>query len=362
MGAARSELNIGQLCRERFGAGAALIGFRTHRGTVLAASDWDGPAEIKAVRPSRPDSYEALFHGANIGRYLVDLHLFDLRPGHHEALRDDPRTPRLERYAGVTPSAGIASAPPTEPWPASPSRPGSAVVPDQQSHAGQRLQDAAMAPVAACQAKGLRQLWQTLIQHGAVIAAGPVAQSARQPVSFPHRSDRYRSDYSDARFTRHPSDSGIARDRGCERRDDRRSPGRRIGAARRAATVWPAVNGRVSAPRVRPTWPGGHRSRDRWPFDFERRWVSVPLEHDGIHTLVPAPWEINVHRCNRPSGTGKAKADGNSISQSTLLGTRQELQLWRLPSSPANLANAPERAAETSHIKAHNRTPPGLPS
>ena len=81
-----------------------------------------------------------------------------------------------------------------------------------------------------------------------------------------------------------------------------------------------------------------------------------------MHTLVPAPWEINVHRCNRPSGTGRAKADGNSISQSTLLGTRQELQLWRLPSSPANLANAPERAAETSHIKAHNRTPPGLPS
>ena len=51
MGAARSELNIGQLCRERFGAGAALIGFGTHSGTVLAASDWDGPAEIKAVRP-----------------------------------------------------------------------------------------------------------------------------------------------------------------------------------------------------------------------------------------------------------------------------------------------------------------------
>ena len=96
MGAARSELNIGQLCRERFGAGAALIGFGTHSGTVLAASDWDGPAEIKAVRPSRPDSYEALFHGANIGRYLVDL-----RPGHHEALRDDLRTPRLERYIGV---------------------------------------------------------------------------------------------------------------------------------------------------------------------------------------------------------------------------------------------------------------------
>ena len=96
MGAARGELNIGQLCRERFGQSAALIGFGTHSGTVLAASDWDGPAEIKAVRPSRPDSYEALFHGAGIDRYLVDL-----RPGHNEALRDDLRTARLERYIGV---------------------------------------------------------------------------------------------------------------------------------------------------------------------------------------------------------------------------------------------------------------------
>src|SRR5207244_1006066 len=34
MGAVREELNIGQLCRERFGKAAALIGFGTHTGTV----------------------------------------------------------------------------------------------------------------------------------------------------------------------------------------------------------------------------------------------------------------------------------------------------------------------------------------
>lgn len=96
MGAARGELNIGQLCRERFGQDAALIGFGTHAGSVLAASDWDAPAEVKAVRPSRPDSFEALFHDMGIARYLVDL-----RTGHNETLRDDLRTPRLERYIGV---------------------------------------------------------------------------------------------------------------------------------------------------------------------------------------------------------------------------------------------------------------------
>jgi erythromycin esterase-like protein len=96
MGAARGELNIGQLCRERFGREAALIGFGSHTGTVMAASDWDAPAEVKAVRPSRPDSYEALCHDTGVGRFLVDL-----RPGRNEPLREDLSEPRLERYIGV---------------------------------------------------------------------------------------------------------------------------------------------------------------------------------------------------------------------------------------------------------------------
>jgi erythromycin esterase-like protein len=96
MGAVRGELNIGQLCRQRFDRRAALIGFGTHAGTVMAASDWDGPAEVKTVRPSRSDSYEALCHGTGINRFLVDL-----RPGHNESLCDALREPRLERYIGV---------------------------------------------------------------------------------------------------------------------------------------------------------------------------------------------------------------------------------------------------------------------
>ncbi|HJV43541.1 erythromycin esterase family protein [Caulobacter sp.] len=96
MGAARGELNIGQLCRERFGSDAALIGLGTHSGTVMAASDWDAAAEVKAVRPSRPDSFEALCHEVGVERFLVDL-----RAGRHDALRADLREPRLERYIGV---------------------------------------------------------------------------------------------------------------------------------------------------------------------------------------------------------------------------------------------------------------------
>src|SRR5438874_10533207 len=94
MGVMREELNIGQLCRERFNKNAALIGFGTHTGTVAAASDWDGDMEIKRVRPSHRDSYERLCHDAGIPPFLLDL-------GRDEALRRRLLESRLERFIGV---------------------------------------------------------------------------------------------------------------------------------------------------------------------------------------------------------------------------------------------------------------------
>ena len=96
MGAERGELNIGQLCRESFGRDAALIGFGTHAGKVMAADGWEAPGQIKEVRPSRPGSYESLCHQTGLGRFLLDL-----RPGENESVREDLREPRLERYIGV---------------------------------------------------------------------------------------------------------------------------------------------------------------------------------------------------------------------------------------------------------------------
>jgi erythromycin esterase-like protein len=96
MGTMRDELNIGQLCRERFGDGAALVGFGTHAGTVAAATDWDAPMEVKKVRPSHADSYERLLHDSNVPRFLLDL-----REGRHEPLRSRLLEPRLERFIGV---------------------------------------------------------------------------------------------------------------------------------------------------------------------------------------------------------------------------------------------------------------------
>ncbi len=96
MGAERDELNIGQLCRERFGSECALVGFGTHDGAVACAHDWDAPMQVKAVNPSRPDSYERLAHESGVPRFLLDL-----RAGRHDALHRRLLAPRLERFIGV---------------------------------------------------------------------------------------------------------------------------------------------------------------------------------------------------------------------------------------------------------------------
>jgi erythromycin esterase-like protein len=90
---ARGEFNLGQLVRQRFGKEAVLIGFTTYTGTVTAASDWDGPAERKSVRPGHPESYEAMFHDVDLPRFYLDLRTKDIS----SALR----AKRLERAIGV---------------------------------------------------------------------------------------------------------------------------------------------------------------------------------------------------------------------------------------------------------------------
>jgi erythromycin esterase-like protein/predicted phosphoribosyltransferase len=90
----RGELNVGQLVRERHGREAVLIGFTTHHGTVTAASDWDGPADRKIIRPALAGSYEALFHNALPDRFLLLLRADDPAK---RGLSD----PRLERAIGV---------------------------------------------------------------------------------------------------------------------------------------------------------------------------------------------------------------------------------------------------------------------
>ncbi|MEO8113991.1 MAG: erythromycin esterase family protein [Phenylobacterium sp.] len=88
------EFNIGQLCREAFGAGCVSIGFGTDRGQVMAADDWGGEPRVKDVLPCRPDSWEWVFLDAGRPRALTSW-------------RSDPELARalsrskLERAIGV---------------------------------------------------------------------------------------------------------------------------------------------------------------------------------------------------------------------------------------------------------------------
>jgi len=96
MGPVRDELNLGQLCRQHWGEQARLIGMGAHTGSVACASDWDGPMEVKAVRPSIPDSLERQSYDAGLGRFLLDL-----RPGVNSTARRALTEPRLQRFIGV---------------------------------------------------------------------------------------------------------------------------------------------------------------------------------------------------------------------------------------------------------------------
>ena len=87
------ELNLGQLVRERYRTDALLVGFTTHEGTVTAASEWEGPAIRKRVRPSLPNSYERLFHDSGLERFYLRLR--------EHAIADEIGGRRLERAIGV---------------------------------------------------------------------------------------------------------------------------------------------------------------------------------------------------------------------------------------------------------------------
>jgi erythromycin esterase-like protein len=95
MGEELGELNLGQLARQRHGKDTFIVGLTTYTGTVTAASDWDGPAMTKRVRPGLPDSLESLLHEAGDGsNFWLDLR-GDSR------LRTFLEAPLLERAIGV---------------------------------------------------------------------------------------------------------------------------------------------------------------------------------------------------------------------------------------------------------------------
>jgi erythromycin esterase-like protein len=90
----RGEWNVGQLAREHYGREAFLVGFTTYAGTVTAATNWGGEAELKRVRPGLKNSVEAIFHSTELENFLL------LMPD-DSAVKNLLRKPLLERAIGV---------------------------------------------------------------------------------------------------------------------------------------------------------------------------------------------------------------------------------------------------------------------
>jgi protein-L-isoaspartate(D-aspartate) O-methyltransferase len=90
------QFNVGQLCRQAFGKDLYAIGQGTDHGSVAAASDWEGPMEIKRVRPAHPDSYERLMHLAEMDAFFLPL-----TQSRNQQLTSALAPRRLERAIGV---------------------------------------------------------------------------------------------------------------------------------------------------------------------------------------------------------------------------------------------------------------------
>jgi len=66
--------NVGQLVRERQAReGVVLVGFGSHRGTVIAATQWGAPMDRMPVPPAREDSWEDVPHRAGASDKLLLL-------------------------------------------------------------------------------------------------------------------------------------------------------------------------------------------------------------------------------------------------------------------------------------------------
>lgn len=90
----QGEVNIGQLVREQHDEHTYLIGFSTYQGSVTAASEWDAPAECKAINPGIQGSYEELFHHIKYKNFLLDLRS-------NKKFEHYLQLPRLQRAIGV---------------------------------------------------------------------------------------------------------------------------------------------------------------------------------------------------------------------------------------------------------------------
>ncbi|HEY6220779.1 MAG TPA: erythromycin esterase family protein [Gemmatimonadaceae bacterium] len=104
-------VNVGQLVRQRHeNDGVFIIGFGTHRGTVIAASEWGEPMQRMRVPAARDGSIEAVLESSGVGDSML---LFDGSPDGGIRGLDEPidhraigvvYDPERERWGNYVPS------------------------------------------------------------------------------------------------------------------------------------------------------------------------------------------------------------------------------------------------------------------
>ncbi|KAJ3054507.1 hypothetical protein HK097_001630 [Rhizophlyctis rosea] len=109
MGKRRGEINVGQLCREKWGTDKVFnIGFLSNTGTVTAADEWDEPAQNMTLNPSMRDSVEDILYdacGRNMENFMLIMKTKETDGGRKKDV--DPAVtrllskPLLQRYVGV---------------------------------------------------------------------------------------------------------------------------------------------------------------------------------------------------------------------------------------------------------------------
>lgn len=104
--ASRGELNLGELCKTKYGSQVFVLGFGTDHGVVAAASNWDEPMQRMRIRPAHPRSYESLCHDAGVPAFRLHV-----REPRRKELREALLNPRLQRAIGVVyrPQTELAS-------------------------------------------------------------------------------------------------------------------------------------------------------------------------------------------------------------------------------------------------------------
>lgn len=107
--AAGGMVNVGQLAREAHAAvGVVLVGFGSHRGSVIAGSAWDAPMERMPVPAGQAGSWEDVLHRANAADQLLLLDGVQRDPLFRET-RDHRAIgvvyePMYERYGNYVPT------------------------------------------------------------------------------------------------------------------------------------------------------------------------------------------------------------------------------------------------------------------